>query len=166
MLNLSIGAASATRVNEGKSMRRFSDWETRLLRWINQAQNRKWMPGEWDCCMAPCEAVREMTGVDPGVRVRGHYTTMEGAALTVIRLHYDAGLRTFEDAVAAEWVHHGLVGSTPGMARRGDVVMFDQPQVGPTWGIVDLSGTRFVAAGKKALMWGPVEKCRRAWRVG
>lgn len=117
--------------------------------------------------MSWCDAVREMTGVDPGGRVRGRYTTMDGAALTVIRLHYDAGVRTFEDAVAAEAVHHGLVGTTPGLARRGDVVCFDQPPPhGVTWGIVDLNGERFVAAGRQGLMWGPVAKCRRAWAVG
>lgn len=163
---LSLGATAATRVTE-KPLRRFPDWEQRLQRWINQAQNRTWMPGIWDCCQAPAEAVREMTGVDVGARTRGRCETLEGQAAVVMRLHHDAGIRTFEDAVAAEWVFNGLVGSTPGMARRGDIVMFDQPPPhGPTWGIVDLSGQRFVAAGRDGLMWGPVERCRRAWRVG
>ena len=165
---LGAGIAAAARLTEGAPLRRLPDWEARLSRWINQAQNRRWDPGRWDCCMSWCDAVREMTGVDPGARVRGRYTTMEGAAATVIRLYYDAGIRSFEAAVAAEMVHHGLVGwDRPAQARRGDVVCFDQPPPhGVTWGIVDLTGERFAAAGRDGLMWGAVAKCRRAWAVG
>ena len=168
LAGIGAGIAAAPRLTEGAPLRRFPDWEHRLARWINQAQRRRWQPGAWDCCMAPCEAVREMTGVDPGARVRGRYTDMPGAAYTVIRLHYDAGIRAFEAAVAAEWTHHGLIGwERVAQARRGDVVCFDQPPPhGVTWGIVDLTGERFVAAGRDGLMWGPVAKCRRAWAVG
>lgn len=161
---ISHGIAAATPVLARPLVRRKDGWEGALKRWVNRAQNARWNPGAWDCCMAPCDAILEMTGVDCGARVRGKYTTMEGAALVVIRLHYP--IASFEAAVAAEWTHHGLVECPVPMARRGDVVMFDQPAPhGVTWGIVDLTGIRFVAAGKEGLMWGPVAKCRRAWRV-
>lgn len=164
----SADIAAATRLTEGRPLRRLPDWEARLSRWINAAQNRRWDPGRWDCCMSWCDAVLEMTGVDPGARVRGRYTTMLGAAQVVIKLHHPE-VDSFEAAVAAEMAHHGLVGwERVSQARRGDIVCYDErPPHGVTWGIVDLTGERVVAATRPSgLMWGPVAKCRRAWAVG
>lgn len=163
---MTLGAtiAAQPRLSAIPQVRRRADWEHRLQAWINAAQSRRFVWGDWDCCMAMCDAVRAMTDSDPGVRVRGQYSDQLEVARLVMRL---TGVATFEGAVAAELAQQGIPpADSVAQARRGDVAAFDQPAAGPTWGVVDLTGRRVVAASLKGLVWAPLDKCRRAWLVG
>ena len=166
---ISIGIAAAPRLASPPVIR-FVDWDRRLRAWIDGAQSRRFIWGEWDCCLAMADAVRTMTGVDVADRVRGKYggkmAPSENAldvAKLIMRL---TGVATFEGAVAAEITLHGLPEIRPQFAQRGDVAMGDGPD-GPTWGIVDLTGARALfALAPRGLQWIALAKCRRAWKVG
>jgi hypothetical protein len=138
------------------------NWPTLLRHWIDRAQSRRFVWGEWDCCLAMCDGVATISNVDPGVRVRRQYGDAIGAAKVVMRL---TGVPWFEEAVATELRLHGLVETPLPYVGRGDVVMGDS-QDGPTWGLIDHTGQRAVFAAIKGARWVPLDVCRRAWRVG
>lgn len=63
-----------------KILPRSDDWDRRLAR-VTEKHMR--LPGEWgvsDCLMTAMDAVEAVTGFDPASKVRGTYSTEQGAA--------------------------------------------------------------------------------------
>lgn len=60
-------------------MQRFPDWPVRLEAFLlaNQARAFEW--GKWDCSLFVADAIHEMTGLDPALRLRDSYATYRGA---------------------------------------------------------------------------------------
>lgn len=147
------------------SLRRIEGWERRLADFVSQARSRVFQYGSWDCCLMPCAAVEAMTGVDPAAALRGRYKTERGA-LGALRRFAGGGLTETVEKIAADL---GAVEVALSFARRGDMVLFDDPALvqrpfdaalglclGREVAVMELDGLR---------LW-PLARARRAWAVG
>lgn len=61
-------------------MARISQWETALGNWIEWAQHRHFMWGEFDCALMVASCAEAITGVHPAPDLVGAYYTPLGAA--------------------------------------------------------------------------------------
>lgn len=98
-------------------MKRLPDWEARLSAWIVANRDRQHEYGQWDCILMACSAVEAQTGVDPAAEYRGRYSDAKGAAVALRELGKGTLLKTVDDVFERRPV---------GMARRGDLVWFEQ----------------------------------------
>lgn len=94
---------------------RLPDWEDRLHEFVEANWSRAFEWGEHDCILAACSAVEAMTGTDPAVEFRGRYSDAEGAKRALRGIGQGTLIRT---------INHHFERRPPGMARRGDIVMF------------------------------------------
>jgi hypothetical protein len=119
--------------------------------------------GQKDCALFVCDAVLEMSGVDLGLAARGQYTTEEGATSFLSTATGGGGLVEYADLIAEQ---HGLEVVPLRLAGRGDVVLWEHPQLGPALGIVGLDAIYAVFAGPTGIYRHRVLACQKAWRVG
>lgn len=97
---------------------RLPDWDRRLAR-VTEKHLR--LAGEWgvsDCLMTAMDAVEAVTGFDPAARVRGTYSTEQGAAKLLRRRKVD----TVEQMLAKMFPTLPSAFS----ALRGDVVVVER----------------------------------------
>lgn len=143
-------------------MKRLQHWD-RLLPAHTHGDGRgksfEW--GKFDCALAACDAIKAITGVDPGEKFRGAYSTAEEAGALIA-----AAGGTFGDFAAAIAAEYGMQEVGPRLARRGDVVWVDNGTPEGALGIVDLTGTRAACAATTGRLLIPMRRWRRAWRVG
>lgn len=97
---------------------RLEDWDRRLAR-VTEKHLR--LAGEWgvsDCLLTAMDAVEAVTGEDPAAKVRGTYSTEQGAAKLLRRRKVE----TVEQMLAK------LFPSLPSafMAMRGDLAVVDR----------------------------------------
>jgi len=149
---------------------RHSDWEQRLGRYFKANLRQPFLWGHNDCALFVCNAILEMTGVDLAADARGKYDSKETADLFLAASTADwhgspsfGGLAEYADKIAAQ---HGLEEVSLSLARRGDIVLWDVPGVGPALGIVSLDGIYAWFAGPNGITKNKVRKCDTAWRVG
>ena len=143
-------------------IKRHEDWPTRLARFLEESRGREFRYGDWDCCLAVCDAIEAMTGFDPGATFRGQYSTELGAIH--VMLEYSGGnvIETVELETAVLEVEEVPIAR----AGRGDVVLVEL-EAGPSLGVVDLTGKRVaVAAHPRGLAFLPIARGLRAWKVG
>lgn len=109
------------------SLRRSEGWESRLADFVTQARSRPFLWGEFDCCLMPCEAVREITGIDPAAALRGRYKTERGA-VGALRRFAGGGLIETAEKITGDL---GMPEVALSFARRGDVCLITDPRVVP-----------------------------------
>ena len=113
------------------SLKRIEGWEGRLADFVAQACSQTFVWGAFDCCLMPCDGVREITGSDPAASLRGLYKTERGA-LRALRRFSGAGLTEAAEKIAADL---GAPEVGLGFAGRGDVVLVTDPAlVRPVFG--------------------------------
>jgi hypothetical protein len=139
-------------------MRRVGNWPALLPAHTLPTNGKTFQWGRWDCALAVCDAIRSLTGVDPGAPYRGKYST-EAEAREIT----GGDLGKFAAALAAE---HGMQEVSPRLARRGDVVFVANNTPDGALGIVDLSGTAVACVGPQGYVRVPMRRWKRAWRVG
>ena len=98
-------------------MNRLPDWEAKLSEFIIANRDRPFAWGSWDCILMACAAVEAMTGEDPAAEYRGRYDDATGAAQALRDLGEGTLLRTVDSVFERR---------PAGMARRGDLVWFEQ----------------------------------------
>ena len=154
----------------GQRLTRFPDWQTRLRDAIMARRTEKFAWGKFDCCLAACDLVEEMTGVDPAKKLRG-YRTAAGAFKKLAQLAPEVSEDKRLGVVAAQIaVELGAPEIPPAYAQRGDMVLIRaETSVGMTdvLGIVDLTG-RYAIVPTTGQGWTLilVDQVRQAWKVG
>lgn len=135
-------------------MQRLEDWPARLAAFVDAARARPFRYGEWDCCVLAADWVLACTGADVMAPWRGTYRDKRSAVRILARL---GGLhRTGGHVMLGEPI--------PALqARRGDVVLREDPALGPALGIC--LGARAAFPGPSGLVFRPVKECRQAWRI-
>lgn len=100
-----------------KQQPRLPDWDRRLAR---VTEKHLAVPGEWgvsDCLLTAMDAVEAVTGIDPAAKVRGTYSTEQGAA---------KGLRR-RKVTDVEQMLAKLFATMPRLkARRGDLCVVER----------------------------------------
>ena len=140
-------------------MTRFPDWESRLHDFLVSREHTPFRYGVNDCCLFAADAVCVITGVDIAAEFRGQYKSQRGALTAIKRL---TGGTTAADAVA--YAARDLEECAPALARRGDLVLVEEGEL--IAGIVHLSGTDVVVAGRDGLLRKPFTDIKRAWHAG
>jgi hypothetical protein len=171
-----VGCRSSVVGQEGRAdvcrVERLDGWEGRLFDYLKDAAPRPAKWGRNDCVLFACDAVEAMTGVDLVAEIRGKYKSRAGAVLEIAAV---AGRRSsvvgewkpsLEEAIEVVAAEFGLQEIAPAFARRGDLLIADRENEGPTLGIVDFDGVHGLFAGKRHVERVPVLKCRRALAVG
>ena len=131
---------------------RKEDWPARLAAFIDANRSRAFAWGDTDCCLFVCDAVEAMTGVDPGGRWRGLYSTEKGARRLLRDNGGVPGLASlaFGDAVPAV------------MAGRGDAVLIDTPN-GEALAVC--LGGSIAAQGTDGIEFHPMSAAKAAWKT-
>lgn len=129
---------------------RLENWPKKLNEIIETARNKPFCWGENDCSLFVADCVDAITGSSHAKQYRGKYKTAKGAA----------GLLKKYGGI------EGLVDSKfdpmpRSFARRGDIALLNLE--GSPIGIVDVN--RIIAVGEKGLMFLPMNKTIKVWRV-
>lgn len=145
-------------------MIRLPDWPQRLAAHFEAASGRLFSwgghGGGQDCCLAACDAVRAITGVDPAAPLRGTYHDRR-TAFAALRRFAGGWLPETAERIAGELQAKEVA---PLQAQRGDVVLI---HAGRWWALGTCNGAHVaVAREPKGLVWLPLSAASRAWRVG
>lgn len=100
-------------------MQRKLDWPERLAEEVDKARKKPYVLGEHDCLRFTCACIQAMTDVDFWPRFAG-YSTKRGALVTIARIAPSLGGAV--DIVLNQERRPAL------MAKRGDVVLYADPQ--------------------------------------
>lgn len=133
-------------------MQRLEDWPTRLAEFIEARRERAFSWAESDCCLFVCDAIEAMTGIDPGARWRGLYSTEKGARRV---LRDNGGVSGIAATVLGPAVPSALAG-------RGDVVLIDTPH---GEALAMCLGGIVAAQGGDGLIFVPAASAKAAWKV-
>ena len=160
-----------------KTITRFEDWDIRLDAYLLECARKPFAWGEHDCCLFVCGAIFEMTGVDPAVGFRGHYSTRAAAYRLLGKEIRKAGpLKPVGDckpcrkagfiraigAICSIW---GFPVVPVPLARRGDAVIVRDTEATTALGIVALDGTRVAVLAPDGLTYYPLASALAAWRI-
>lgn len=133
-------------------MERLPDWPTRLAEFIEARRERAFSWGESDCCLFVCDGVEAITGVDPGARWRGLYSSEKGARRLMRDNGGVAGLASLAFGSPA-----------PGaLAGRGDVVLIDTPD-GEALALC--IGGQIAAQGWAGIEFHSASTAKATWRI-
>ena len=99
-------------------MKRLPGWEKKFLEWLHEARAQRFEWGRFDCCLAVCDCVFAMTGVDIAEGFRGRYSTRREAYERI--REFAGGLKDLCEKRGAE---SGLLEIAPQLASRGDIVL-------------------------------------------
>lgn len=136
-------------------IRRREDWPEQLLTFVRSREHTPFAWGGNDCALFAADAALAMTDHDFAAPFRGRYKTGLGAM---------KALRSNGAEDLAGYLTHALGAAVvPGLARRGDVVLFEAVG-GPALGVV--VGSTAAAAGRDGVTWVPATHWQQAWRVG
>lgn len=140
-------------------MRRFQDWQKRMDAWLKAHAQDAHAYGTWDCALMAASHIDTITGTALYDAHAGRYDHEAGAAHYLIELGVGGLDGLARQALGDEIPNRKL-------AQRGDVVTFETA-LGLALGVVDLSGTKFVALNPS--MTGfirlPLALATAAWRV-
>ena len=142
-------------------MTREPDWQARLHAFLMEHRSDAFRYGRWDCCLFVCDAIFEMTGVDPAANFRGAYSSRAEARRALIA---QVGSSSVEAAVEAVTAKHGMRETGVLHARRGDVVLIARSR-DFSLGLVALSGRDIALASSRGLWTIPLSSAVRAWHV-
>lgn len=145
------------------TLSRFHDWPSRLIAAIESRRNEPFKWGTQDCCMFAADIVMAITGGDIAAKWRVTYTDAIGAALAIKR---GGGIDGLVAGVADDFGLRAL--PSVAYAQRGDLVEIDientGDSAGPALGVC--VGSMVAGAGADGVVFVPLLKCRKAWRVG
>lgn len=139
-------------------MKRAHKWPSLLPAFTVPNRGRKFEWGRFDCALGVCDWIKASTGIDPGEKFRGTYSSEDGANEIT-----GGNLAAFAAGIAAEY---GMSEIPVRMARRGDVLFVDNGTPQGALGIVDTSGIAAACVGENGYIRVPMRRWRRAWRVG
>lgn len=141
-------------------MKRKSDWQTQLHKYLNEAATYTFAWGTHDCCLLVADAINAMTGTDLAAPYRGKYTD----AASAVKLIGD----TCNGKTAIDlWTYVATQNSIKQLpsvlfAQRGDVVSLSDNTIG----FVYLDGKHVVAyAQDDKLHLVDVSTGLAAWRI-
>lgn len=142
-------------------MKRRRDWVERLDKFLRGLARSPFDWASHNCCVMSCDAIYEMTGVDPMAAWRGKVKTKRGAYALIKRIG-GGDLCDLAVKIASNLM---LEEVAPSFAQRGDVVIFPTDE-GDALGIVDLSGRVIVGIHPEhGVTRVPLTRATRAWRV-
>lgn len=79
-------------------LKRKRNWYSKLAKYLNSVQRKKFVYGDFDCSVGLCAgAVETITGVDLAAEFRGKYTDADGAKAAIT----SSGFETLGDLVAS-----------------------------------------------------------------
>lgn len=142
-------------------MERFKDWPIRLEAYLACVSEDEFSWGSNDCALFACNVALELTGTDLAREFRGRYHTKTGA-YAMLKKFADGGLEILILKIADE---HGINEVRVSMAQRGDIVLLET-DAGPTLSVVCMDGINVTAPCPTGLERWPMDRGRRAWRVG
>lgn len=122
---------------------------------IEQHRDTPFAWGVHDCCLWSATAVQAQTGSDPAARWRGTYGTRTEARALIER-EFGGDIEAIPGA--CELVEVPVL-----QARRGFIVSASFKGYGVSLGVC--IGSRAAFAGKAGLVFIPMERVRRAWKV-
>lgn len=139
-------------------MRRLPDWEPRIIALLEEASDRPFRLGEWDCALFAAAAVEALTGFDGGAAFRGRYRTPAGFLRALKREGFDDIFAPFDAALGQR--------ITPALLRRGDIVS-DGERLGVMWsrGPLFVGGEGSDVAHEIGLVTQPRAVLRWGWRA-
>lgn len=133
-------------------MQRLNDWPTLLANFIEARRERAFSWGESDCCLFVCDAIEVITGVDPGARWRGLYSSERGARRV---LRDNGGVVGLATLILGAPVPTALAG-------RGDVVVIDTPNGDA---LAMSTGSVIAAQGESGIEFHPITAAKAAWKI-
>lgn len=111
--------------------------------------------------MFVCDAIREMTGVDPAQEFRNRYASRETAYQLIRETSGKHSVRAIAELVTTRF---DMPEAPILMARRGDVVLIKRP-TDYSLGILSLNGKEIVVTRAKSLCTIPISQGLLAWHV-
>lgn len=135
-------------------MKRLENWPTLLADYFSSRYDAPFVWGVNDCCLFAADGVLAITGTDIAAAYRGKYDSAIGALK--ILADYDGSVIAIIDK------HVKLPRTTLALARRGDLVAFEQ-EGEMALGIC--CGDRSAFPGKRGLTFRPTLKCKVAWKI-
>lgn len=134
---------------------RFSNWETRLSKAIEEARNKEYKLGEHDCALFAINIIREICGIDYGERIRGLYSTKAG----YLRLWKEIGGSSLKEITE---IILGKKAEKIEKAKRGDLVLNQDEE--DHLGIC--TGAKVVIASiEGGLVFVDLLDCSCCWRI-
>jgi hypothetical protein len=142
-------------------MTRLPDWQVRLNSFLRTHAHDRFVYGSWDCCLWVCDAIREMTGVDPAEDFRGKYQSRKEAYALI------------EDAIGATSVQAVVANITAKLAmpeipvrraQHGDLVLIERPK-DYSLGLIALNWSEIIVCRSRDLSRISLSHALRAWRV-
>lgn len=106
---------------------RAPDWEERLAVFLDRKREEPFKWGSNDCALFAADAIKAMTGTDPGEPFRNTYSDRKGAAAALKEDGAGTLLKT-----TIEWLGQP---KHPAFAQRGDIVMKDRNTLGVCVGL-------------------------------
>lgn len=137
-------------------MQRIDGWEGRFWDTIHGAEGKPYVLGEHDCFKLTCDVVKALTGVDLWSPWKGRYST-ERQALKLIAQYGGSFNGAFTKLFNTSVVD-------PSMARRGDVLRFDDDNGTPHLGVC--VGSTVCLLAEKGLTRVERADCIACWRIG
>jgi len=155
----------------GIKLIRRTDWQSRLGDYLAGSDGRfKW--GNCDCCLAVCDAVMAMTGVDPAEWFRGRYQTEKGAYkmlgefLTMNKVDVPAGFSNRVRAMTAVITKSISAIETPVLhAGRGDIALLPCGENRAS-GLGIVVGDRVLTPGLSGWVANSLPVCETVWKIG
>ena len=134
-------------------VKRTVEWKSRLVDYLAWSVGQKFVYGQFDCALFTFEAVKVMTGFDPGGPFRGQYENLyDGIALL-----REAGFRDHVD-ICARYFNE----IPPFFAQAGDIAVVPGED-GPALGLVQ--GSFIYALLPTGMALVPLLSALRAFRV-
>jgi hypothetical protein len=137
---------------------RVQNWPAVLGDMIHLRMHAPFAWGSQDCCLFASDVIKSITGIDPAESLRGKYTTAAGAKRVIAR--HGKSVEKLAEKFCAK---HGWAEVPVVRASRGDLVLFDTADHGPSVGIC--VGATAAFAGPAGLTFQSLTSCRRAWRI-
>ncbi len=137
-------------------MTRYADWPKRLVAYLAAIRHTPHSWGRHDCCTFSADGVIATTGEDPMAPLRNQYSTQLSAA----RLIAEAGSL---QALVTRYMGQPM--STPALAGRGDVVLFEMVEPYGPQALGICVGAHLAAPGPAGMVLFPITVASAAWRV-
>lgn len=143
-------------------MTRRPDWQARLDSFLHAHAHDSFAYGSWDCCLFVCDAIQEMTGVDPASSFRNRYKT-RSEAYSAIR--EQLGAKSLRAAVESITSTLGMQeAASMKLAQRGDVALIKRAR-DYSLGLIALNGREVIVCRSGGLCRISLNQAVRAWRV-
>ena len=140
---------------------RYPDWRERLGRFLASNQSRPFQYGSWDCCLFPCDSIREITGTDIAAEFRGQYASRKDAYAAIRSRAGRASVRAVAEYVTTA---HQMPSCPISYAQTGDLVLIQRPD-DYSLGILGLNGREIIVTRARGLCKIPLTHGVTAWHA-